>query len=107
LSSSQRFSALAHRHAVAFLLIVTFDVSNSAAMAATIAIVAIIAIVVSTAMRPSSQLPSHSRIFLSALAQRSSRKISIHCAIRGAIAMIPLPWWWFLGAPWAHQKTCA
>lgn len=44
LSSSRRFSALAHRHAVAFLLIVAFDASNSAAMAATIAIVAIIAI---------------------------------------------------------------
>jgi hypothetical protein len=35
-------SALAHRHAVAFLLIVAFNASNSAAMAVPIAIVAII-----------------------------------------------------------------
>jgi hypothetical protein len=42
LSSSRRFSALAHRQAVAFLLVVAFDASNSAAMAVPIAIVAII-----------------------------------------------------------------
>ena len=38
------FSGLAHHHAVAFLLIVTFDASKLAATAATIAIVAIIVI---------------------------------------------------------------
>ena len=69
-SSSRRFSALAHRQAVAFLLVVVFDASNLAAIAATITIVAITIIVVLTAMRPSLRLPSHSGVFLSTLAQR-------------------------------------